>query len=90
MQQHSEAMLAPRGVERGLVKILDGISLYFEYYTRETESLIGEDGVIGEAAENLISAFKIMLDGPTGRLDCGTLERRLRSLAQSNHVRYPE
>jgi hypothetical protein len=88
--QHAEAMLSPRRIERGIVKIMDGIALYFEDYARETESPIGEDGVIGEAAENMVAAVKIMLDGPTGRLDCGTLERRIRSLAMAHHVRFPE
>lgn len=84
---HFEALVAPKGVEKALLRMYEGIALYFEYYNKETESYIGEDAVLGEAAESLVFAFRRLLDGPTGRLEPSELENKIISLAMEHRVK---
>ena len=72
--RHIAAIRAPRlGFERAIVR---GIRSWLEYaqaHKRRYESGIGKDGHLGEIWAAQGRALHDLLDGETGRLDCGTL-----------------
>lgn len=47
------------------------------------DSPIGDDGVLGEAFADMGRALRTMLNGETGRFDCGTLDSLILDIAQS-------
>ena len=75
LQQHAVALSSPFGIERAIFDMLRGWLHYVDEYRRDTESGIGEDRVLGPEWRDLGRALYGLLNGPTGRLDCGTLYR---------------
>lgn len=68
--------------ERGLRKILEGLAQYADGFKRECGIPLGEDYVIGDEWITALRAFIGLLNGPSGRLNCGTLDTAARDLAE--------
>ena len=70
---HRAAFNSPRRHEKPIVQLLNALDLYAANHERLYESPIGEDGVLGAAFLDMAKGLVRLLDGETGRLDCGTL-----------------
>ena len=84
--RHEQAMLRPRGFERPIVGMLRVLSEYAALHQQRYEWPIGEDSVLGEQWRRMASALLVLLNGETGRLDCGTLDGAIRRLAANHGV----
>jgi hypothetical protein len=71
--RHVRAINAPRALEAPIVRMIAAWAEYADSHRRCYESSIGEDYVLGEAWVTLARGIHALLDGETGRLDCGTL-----------------
>ena len=75
---HVRAFQAPvRKEARALVHLVTGLALYADAHESAYESGIGEDGVLGECWEDIAQGIRGLLNGETGGLDAGTLEKLL-------------
>lgn len=80
---HREAMTRPQpGFERGVVTLFRGLAEYADAHRKQYGSIIMDDGVIGEYWHWLGEALIGLLNGDTGRLDCGTLDGQIRDLIE--------
>lgn len=76
--RHLEALRFPEGPEVPLVALLRGWIDYANTHRNRFECGIGEDGVLGPEWERIGNALLGLLNGETGRLDCGTLDGLIR------------
>lgn len=74
--RHDAAIREPLGfsMEESIVKMLKAWELYAGVHMARYGSSVGNDGVLGEQWEALGDAIRALLDGETGRLDCGTID----------------
>ncbi len=84
--RHNAAVARPRGAERGILGLIRGWVDYALCHRERYESLIGDDGVLGEYWKDAGSAIKGLLDGDVGRLDCGTLSAYICNFAEQHGI----
>lgn len=79
--QHGIAYATPnRGHERALVHLVQGLHEYARAHCARYESDVGGDGVLGPAFLDIARGVIALLNGESGRLDCGTLDSEIRDL----------
>lgn len=61
-------------METPMVDMLRGWAEYAEDHKARYETPVGDDGVLGAYWESMGDALRGLLNGETGRLDCGTLD----------------
>lgn len=71
--RHVRAFNVPHGFEAAIVSLLTGWAIYADAHRARYESKLGDDYVLGVAWAATGRAIHSLLDGETGRLDCGTL-----------------
>ena len=83
LTRHYEALQRPRGIESAIALMREALLLYgYEYEARYgDDSKLGADGVLGDAWLDMARGYLALLNGETGRLDCGTLDGELRRWA---------
>jgi hypothetical protein len=81
--RHRMAILAPVGPERSIVGLLKGWIDYTNQHAARYESGIGDDGVLGPEWESIGRGILGLLNGESGRLDCGTLDSLIRNVLSS-------
>lgn len=82
--RHEEAMRNSRpGHERALVGLYRGLAEYADAYRKLLGGDLGDDGVIGNYWRAMGSALQGLLNGETGRLDCGTFDRLVGDLMRA-------
>lgn len=64
----------PQGPERPIVNLRMALEQYQIWHSRTYGSRIGDDGILGPAWADMVRSFRTLLNGQTGRLDCGTLD----------------
>jgi hypothetical protein len=75
LANHHAAMRLPRaGFEAAIVGMLNAWLEYEITQTTRYQSEIGADYVLGPAWEAMGHAIRGLLNGETGRLDCGTID----------------
>jgi hypothetical protein len=85
--RHNAAVEHPAaGFERAIITMLRGWLEYAEVHHAQYESLIGDDGVLGDEWRDLGKAIHGLLDGMTGRLDCGTLSTLIHDTLKANGI----
>lgn len=72
--------------DHAIALMIKGLALYADAYEAELESKIGEDYVLGPQWQSILEGVLGLLNGPTGSLDCGTMDRVLRTLAEDNGI----
>lgn len=77
---HNSAMLHPVGAEVPIVGLLRAWREYQTAHAKRYETGIGNDYVLGVEWENIGRAIIRLLNGETGRLDCGTLDGDIRRI----------
>ncbi len=81
--RHHEALQNPRGIERPIVALREGLLMYAtEYAERFDGCELGKDYVLGKSWLEMARGYLGLLNGETGRLDCGTLDSELRRWAE--------
>ncbi len=84
---HTRALANPRnGFEMAIAALFLGLNEYAEAHRDQYHSPVGDDGVLGEHWQAIASGLIGLLNGDTGRLDCGTLDGAIRSLATAHGV----
>lgn len=81
--RHKAAILAPVGFERAIVGGLRAWIDYAAEHAARYGSGIGEDYILGPFWEDWGRCLLGLLDGETGRLDCGTLDAIIRESLMS-------
>lgn len=71
---HNKAIDWPLGMEVPIVKMLHFWEMYAVKHEQEFDSKIGEDYVLGPEWQTIGESIRGLLNGVTGRLDCGTLD----------------
>lgn len=83
--RHHAAMTNPRpGFEKALVTLAQGLELYAAAHQARYTSPIGDDGVLGDEWATIARAVIGLLNGEAGRIDCGTFESMIRTIAAAN------
>ncbi len=82
---HNRAILAPRAAEK-VGKLSEHWADYASCHFALYEAKIGEDGVLGPAWEAIGASLIVMLNGETGRLDCGKLDGFIRYTLKEHGV----
>lgn len=72
--RHLEALTLPQGAELPIVTLLSAWANYADRHKLRYESGIGEDYVLGPAWAKIGASIRTLLNGESGRLDCGTLD----------------
>jgi hypothetical protein len=72
--RHMHALAAPRNAEGPIVALLSAWALYADYYAQKLDTGVGADYVLGPAWAQIGDGIRQLLNGETGRLDCGTLD----------------
>lgn len=70
--------------EAGMIQMIYGWAEYADAHFHRFESLIGEDGFLGPAWLAMGKGIRALLNGETGRLDCGTLDGLILEIAEHN------
>lgn len=84
--RHDDAIRYPRQAERPIVGMLNAWVLYASQHRDRYDSLIGDDAVLGEHWQAIGEAILGLLNGETGRLDCGTLATFISDTLRNNGV----
>lgn len=80
---HHKALQNPYSGEAPIVTLRSALIQYGVYYPERFESCnLGEDTVLGPAWLQIAKGYLALLNGETGRLDCGTLDGELRDMAR--------
>jgi len=81
--RHHKAIQSPRGIECAVVALRAGLLQYGLEYAESFEGCqLGGDAVLGDAWLEMARGYLALLNGPTGRLDCGTLDGEVRGWAE--------
>jgi hypothetical protein len=86
-ERHARAMRnvgSQEGQEQGVVQMLRGWADYADAHFHRFESPIGEDYVLGPAWLDIGKGIRSLLNGETGRLDCGTIDGLILEIAEHN------
>jgi hypothetical protein len=84
--KHDEAIDRPRGFEVPIVRMLHFWEMYAVEHQKRWESPIGEDYVLGDYWTDIAKGIRGLLNGETGRLDCGTLDSFILETLRENGV----
>lgn len=81
--RHVEALRNPTGFEAAIVLMLKGWTAYADAHRFRYSSRVEGDYVMGPEWEAIGRSVIGLLNGDTGRLDCGTLDGFIRNTLQS-------
>ena len=72
--RHVDALKVPRGFERPIIEMIEAWARYADTHRVRYESPTGNDYVLGPSWAAVGAGIRALLNGDTGRLDCGTLD----------------
>jgi predicted RNA methylase len=85
LREHAAAIANPAaGFERPVVAMVKALAEYADAHRQRYGDPIRQDYILGEYWHMLGEALIGLLNGETGRLDCGTLDRTIRDLIDSS------
>jgi hypothetical protein len=83
-RQHDKAWAVPMHDQEGaIVHLVTALADYADYHQERFESTVGDDGFLGPAWLGILKGTRTLLNGETGRLDCGTVDSMLVRMAQA-------
>jgi len=85
-RQHQAALDAPRGFETPILLFCRALASYAEQHAARFDGPIGEDYVLGDYWRSMAQATLGLLNGDTGRLDCGSVDAWIRETATAHGV----
>jgi hypothetical protein len=80
MEQHLRAILSPQGFEVPIVGLINSLKTYMLEHESCYGSFIAEDYVLGPQFLKAAKAVRELLNGETGRLDCGEMDSTIRRM----------
>jgi hypothetical protein len=81
---HSKAWAVPMHDQEGaIVRLVTALADYSDAHRERFESSMGDDGFLGPAWLDILKGTRTLLNGETGRLDCGTVDSMLVRMAQA-------
>lgn len=91
LERHHLAMALPKpGFEQSIRDLVGGWESYAMAHRDRYGSVIGEDYILGDAWRDVGLALHRLLDGETGRFDCGTLDQLLGAIAETHGMTLDE
>lgn len=81
LRWHHEALQSPRGIEIAITDMRRALLRYGIEHKERYGAELGGDGFLGDHWLQMARGYLGMLNGETGRLDCGTLDGELRRWA---------
>lgn len=75
------AQSRPQNFEGALVRGIEAAALYADAHRARFDSPIGDDGVLGPCFRDWLTGLRGLLNGETGRLDCGTVDGLILEIA---------
>ena len=85
-KRHVDAWTLPKGPEKPIRDMILALVEYAEEYEHRYIGKVGDDGFLGDVWAGMIRNVRAMLNGETGRLDCGTIDGLLLSIAALHNV----
>lgn len=87
-RRHAMAMAAPQPgtQEQAVAELVKAWKLYAAAHERAYNTKVGKDSVLGPAWESIGHALRVLLNGETGRLDCGMLDSDILKLMERNGI----
>jgi hypothetical protein len=82
VHRHNLAVTNPNNTEKPIVDFCKALKLYADNHKVRYDSNIAHDGVLGEAFLEILKNVRALLNGECGRLDCGTIDAYLISIAE--------
>jgi hypothetical protein len=79
--RHNKAVSHPTKTEKGIVGACYALEAMADAHAERYATVIAEDGVLGDCWLKILHGVRGMLNGETGRLDCGTIDGWLVRLA---------
>lgn len=79
-QQHFKALVSPEGFEAPILGLVNSLMTYMFEHELRYGSLIAEDYVLGPQFLKAAKAVRQLLNGETGRLDCGEIDSTIRRM----------
>lgn len=83
VDRHRAAVRNPTARERPIVNAFRALVDYAAEHERRYGSPLGHDSVLGPAWLDMARGLRTLLNGETGRLDCGTIDGALVDLAKA-------
>jgi hypothetical protein len=85
VQAHEMAWTSatPNNPEAAVVRLVEALAIYADAHAARFESSMGDDGFLGPAWLDILKGTRTLLNGETGRLDCGTVDSMLVRMAQA-------
>lgn len=82
-RRHMEAWRSVKGPASIIRRMVDALGMYADSHAARYQSHLGidRDGVLGPAWLNMLKACRVLLNGETGGLDCGTVDGLLCAMA---------
>ena len=81
--RHSQALDNPTGIEIPTVRIFQYLGDAIEAHKEQYGMNIADDYILGAAWLEIAKQVRVLLNGELGRLDGGTLDRAITSLAET-------
>ena len=79
--RHIQAWHSIKGPAANIKRLVEALGMYADSHYARYESRIGEDGFLGPAWLAMLKACRVLLNGETGGLDCGTVDGLLCAMA---------
>jgi hypothetical protein len=79
-QQHLNALRSPEGLEVPILGLINSLEIYMVRHKSVYGSPIAEDYVLGPQLLKAAKAVRELLNGETGRLDCGEIDSTIRRM----------
>lgn len=84
-REHDAAWEMPQdGFERAIRSMYAFLEEYADATRKRFRGPVGYDCVLGPAWLDMAKGLLSLLNGETGRFDCGTIDRMVRALAKAN------
>lgn len=86
-KRHYDAMTNPKSeFEAAIVLMIRGFAEYADAHKVRYDSPIGEDFVLGRPWKQIGKSIIDLLNGETGRIDCGTIDGLIRKIAKEQNA----
>jgi hypothetical protein len=73
----------PASAHWAFLRLVTALADYSDAHRERFESSMGDDGFLGPAWLDILKGTRTLLNGETGRLDCGTVDSMLVRMAEA-------
>ncbi len=84
--RHNRALESTDPHVRAIIQLARSLADYADAHASRFDNPIGHDGVLGPAWHDAVRGVLTFLNGESGNLDCGTVNRAIRAMAKAAEV----